>query len=153
MGTNLYLLRAKFLLTPVWHDDPPEIIVGLDESIIYAGKLFATTAFNIDQQLELGEHSLWVEFTNKKDSDTQGKLDKAVIVDSVIFNDISDPKFVWEGMYQPCYPEPWASQQNNLQPILKSHNYLGWNGKWTLTFDAPIFTWIHKTQNLGWIYD
>lgn len=153
MGTNLYLLRAKFLLKPVWHNEAPEIIVGLDENIIYAGQLFSPITFNIEQQLESAEHSLWVEFINKKDGDTQGDLDKAVIVDSVIFNDIADPKFVWEGLYRPCYPELWASEQDQLEPLLKSHTYLGWNGKWALTFDVPVFTWIHKTLDLGWIYD
>lgn len=153
MDTNSHLLRAKFLLKPVWHNDAPEIIVGLNESVIYAGKLFAPTTFSIEQQLPPAQHSLWVEFTNKKDSDTQGHLDKAVIVESIIFNDIFDPQFVWNGGYTPIYPEPWASEQSDLQPVLKSHTYLGWNGKWALTFDIPIFTWIHKTQNLGWIYD
>jgi hypothetical protein len=37
--------------------------------------------------------------------------------------------------------------------LLKNHTYLSWNGKWTLTFDVPVFTWIHRVQNLGWIYD
>lgn len=153
MDTNLHTVRVEFSLSPVWHDEPPEIIVGLDENIIYAGKLFSCTTFKFEQSLTQDLHSLWVEFTNKKDSDTQGNLDKAVIVEKIIFNNITDPKFVWEGSYQPIYPEPWASQQKNLKPLLKSHTYLSWNGKWTLTFSVPIFTWIHKVQNLGWIYD
>ena len=76
----------------------------------------------------------------------------AVIVDSVSFFGIQDPRFVWAGIYRPDYPEPWASEQTNLASELTAHPYLGWNGCWSLTFGVPVFTWIHQTQNLGWIY-
>lgn len=149
----MHVVRIEFLLNPIWHDDPPEIILGLNNDIQYAGKLFSPTTFKIEQLLPTDTHSLWLEFVNKKDSDTQGDLDKAVIVERIIFNDITDPRFVWAGVYRPSYPEPWASEQEYLEPLLKSHTYLGWNGKWTLTFDIPVFTWMHKTLDLGWIYD
>jgi hypothetical protein len=77
----------------------------------------------------------------------------AVIIDSVEFFGISDPRFVWAGVYWPEYPEPWLSQQNpSPQAALTNHNYLGWNGVWRLNFDVPVFTWIHKTLGMGWIY-
>lgn len=149
----MHLVCIEFLLNPVWHDDPPGIILGLNNDIWYAGKLFSPTTFKIDQLLPTATHKLWLEFTNKKDSDTQGNLDKAVIIEKITFNNITDPRFVWNGIYKPTYPEPWASEQEHLEPLLKSHTYLGWNGKWTLTFDVPVFTWMHKTLDLGWIYD
>jgi len=76
----------------------------------------------------------------------------AVIVDSVSFFGIQDPRFAWAGVYRPNYPEPWASEQTDLVSELSPHTYLGWNGCWSLTFGVPVFTWIHQTQNLGWIY-
>lgn len=157
MDTKLYLLRAELLLTPVWHNDAPEVIVGTDDNIIYAGKLFAPTTFKFDQELDETSHTLWVEFINKTDSDTIGDSDKAVKVDQVTFNNITSPKFSWAGVYEPRYPEPWASEQRAqgvvLQPQLNFQTYLGWNGKWTLTFTMPIFTWIHHTEGFGWIYN
>lgn len=30
-------------------------------------------------------------------------------------------------------------------------NYLGFNGKWTLTFDRPFYQWLHQAQNQGWL--
>lgn len=153
MDTKKFQLNAKILLRPVWHADAPEILLGVDNSIIYAGKLFANTTFTVDQIMNAGQHEIWVEFINKQDGDTVGDLDKAVIIEQITFNNISDQKFIWAGSYRPDYPEPWASQQTNLLPVLDHQNYLGWNGKWTLTFDIPVFTWMHKTLDLGWIYD
>jgi hypothetical protein len=30
-------------------------------------------------------------------------------------------------------------------------NYLGFNGKWVLTFDRPFYQWLHQAQNQGWL--
>lgn len=155
MDTRLHHLRCQLHLKPVWHNDSPEIIVTFNDNIIYSGRLYQSTVLNIDQHLPDNDYVLSVEFTNKHDSDTDiaNNLDKAVIIENIVFNDISSPKFVWAGEYRPQYPEPWASEQQNLSPVLTSHNYLSWNGKWTLTFSMPIFTWIHKIEDFGWIYD
>lgn len=32
-------------------------------------------------------------------------------------------------------------------------NYLGYNGKWTLTIDRPFYQWLHQAQNQGWLLD
>jgi hypothetical protein len=151
-----YLVKLSLTLEPVWHQEPPKVITGIGANVTEL-ELKNTTTVNFefvsDRSCELV-----VEFCNKKDTDTvpDQNLDKAVIIKNIAFFGISDPKFVWAGEYEPLYPEPWASQQREqgieLQPRLTGHNYLSWNGKWTLTFDVPVFTWIHKTQNLGWIY-
>ncbi len=94
-------------------------------------------------------NALNIEMFDKKDNE-------AVIIEQVDFFGISDPRFAWAGVYEPKYPEPWATEQRNQGIVLESHlsphTYLSWNGKWTLTFEVPIFTWIHQIQNLGWIY-
>lgn len=158
MDTRLHRLNAQLTITPRWHNDPPKIIVSFANEIYYAGYLYETTTFTIDKKLPNGDYRLSVEFINKQDSDTDliHNLDKAVIIDSIKFNNISSDRFVWAGIYSPNYPEPWATEQrllgNIIDPHLKHHTYLGWNGKWALTFSMPIFTWIHKTEDLGWIY-
>ena len=138
-------------LRSVWHDNPPEINIGINDDI---NRIVLTDDQVFHYEFDTDKPSvLTVELLNKTDADTVNGLDKAVIIESVSFFGISDPKFVWAGEYRPEYPEPWASQQHELKPLLKSHNYLSWNGKWTLTFTVPVFTWIHQVQNLGWIYD
>ena len=140
-------------LEPVWHQDPPRVKIGIDNNLTEIN-LKQTTTINFEF-VATGSCVLTVEFLNKQNSDTvpdQG-LDKAVIIKSIDFFGIEDARFVWAGTYQPQYPEPWLSQQINKPPkVLTSHNYLSWNGKWQLTFDVPVFTWIHKIQNLGWIF-
>jgi hypothetical protein len=30
-------------------------------------------------------------------------------------------------------------------------SYVGFNGKWALTFDRPFYQWLHQAQNQGWL--
>jgi hypothetical protein len=102
------------------------------------------------------KQNISVTFKNKKDSDTIPGGDKAVRIDKIVFNNINSDRFVWAGKYIPIYPNPWAGEQLAqgivLDPILRYHNYLGWNGTWSLDFTVPIFTWIHTIEDLGWVY-
>ena len=151
-----YPVKIAVTLRPVWHQDPPRIRVGIGNNLTEID-LRETATINFDFESD-SACELSVEFLNKQDSDTvpESGLDKAVIIENVSFFGISDPKFVWAGVYTPNYPEPWATQQQSqgvaLKQHLTPHNYLSWNGKWTLTFTVPVFTWIHQTQDLGWIY-
>jgi hypothetical protein len=151
--TTKFKIQTKILLKPVWHTDVPNIRVSAGNEVVNYN-LYDPRWFEFEFNSNQPQETISVEFLNKKDTDTvlDKNLDKAVIVEAVDFFGIQDPKFVWAGIYVPHYPEPWASQQDSLMPELKNHNYLSWNGKWTLTFDVPVFTWIHKIQNLGWIY-
>ena len=152
MATD-YPVKLDICLKPIWHDNPPELNIGIDNDI---KKLILTETQTFHYEFTANNPvTLCVELLNKTDTDTvvDKGLDKAVVIESVSFFGITDPKFAWLGVYRPEYPEPWASQQTDLKPLLKNHTYLGWNGKWTLTVDVPVFTWIHRVQNLGWIYN
>jgi hypothetical protein len=148
-----YPVKLDIHLRSIWHDNPPEINIGINDDIqriILKDNQTFHYEFTADNTSILS-----VELLNKTDADTipDKGLDKAVIIESVNFFGIHDSRFVWAGEYQPNYPEPWYSEQTiKPAPLLKSHTYLSWNGKWTLTFEVPVFTWIHQMQNLGWIY-
>ena len=152
MATD-YPVKLDIHLRPVWHDNPPEINIGINndiQRIILSEEHIFHYEFTADNPL-----TLTVELLNKTDADTRPDkgLDKAVIIESVSFFGITDPQFIWQGVYEPNYPEPWYSEQTvKPKSLLKNHTYLGWTGKWTLTFDVPVFTWIHRVQDLGWIY-
>lgn len=110
-----------------------------------------TVAF--DLPLEKGKHIICFDFFNKSDEDSQNGLDKAVIVKDVQINGISDPRIILASTYRPRYPESWLNQQHPTpEPILYGQTYLGWNGVWELEFEVPVFTWLHKTLELGWHY-
>ena len=151
-----YPVQVEVCLQPRWHKDPPEINIGIDDTIKQV-TLSEAQIFRYDFA-SFGRSTIMIELLNKKDTDTvpEQDLDKAVVIESISFFGITDPRFVWLGVYEPEYPEPWATEQAQQGVVLKQHltnqNYLGWNGKWTLTFTAPVFTWIHNVQNLGWIY-
>ena len=139
-----HLVKLSVTLLPV---DQPNVKVGVNGDIL-------TVVLDKTQTMDFEFTSdrdcqLTVELVDKKDQE-------AVVVERVDFFGIQDPKFAWLGVYEPVYPEPWASQQRSqgvaLNPQLTAHTYLSWPGKWTLTFTVPVFTWIHRVQNLGWIY-
>lgn len=149
-------LELELVLAPVWHDDPPRVQVWCHDQ---RRDLVLDHVHNLSFSFQAqGQQTLAIDFYNKTDSDSQPDrgLDKAVIIQSISFFGITDPRFIWVGHYQPQYPEPWASQQRAqglvLDPVLTNVDRMGWNGRWWLDFDLPIFTWIHNLQNLGWIY-
>jgi len=149
-----YPVKIDIHLRPIWHDNPPEINIGINDDI---QRIILRDNQRFHYEFMANNPStLTVELLNKTNADTRPdkELDKAVVIESVCFFDITDNRFIWLGEYRPEYPEPWYSQQTiRPEPLLKNHTYLSWNGKWTLTFDVPVFTWIHRVQNLGWIYD
>jgi hypothetical protein len=130
----------------------PDVHVSLDGGEIHSGILGKSMSMCIDCDLELGKHVLVIEHRNKQLNDPSTEL----IINSISFNGIASPKFAWQGIYSPSYPEPWATEQlsagRRLAPELMATTHLGWNGKWTLTFTAPVFTWIHQVEDLGWIH-
>jgi hypothetical protein len=141
-----YLVQMAVTLTPKIGDAVPEVQISVPG--YSAGYVLQHTK---KIQLEFTADQGWLDilFFNKADSDAT----TAVIIDSIEFFGIADPKFVWAGTYRPDYPELWYRQQiSTPSTMLTGTNYLGWNGRWRLDFGVPVFTWIHQTQNLGQIY-
>jgi hypothetical protein len=142
--TISYPVKMSVTLQPVDH---PNVRIGVNGDL-FPIALDNTSTFNFEFESN-STCQLTVELFDKT-------AQEAVVIESVSFFGIEDPKFAWGGVYTPVYPEPWATEQQEqgvvLQPQLCPHTYLGWNGKWTLIFDVPVFTWIHRVQNLGWIY-
>jgi hypothetical protein len=84
---------------------------------------------------------------------SESHQDMAVIIDRVSFQSV-DHDFKIYSRYQPDYPEIWLQEQVSLgqPPAREIHsNYLGWNGKWFLDFQTPIYQWIHQRMGLGWL--
>ena len=152
-----YPVQLSVTLSPIWHQDLPEVRIQIDDTIIAHTIFSQATEFKFNDNLAAGNHSLTIEFLNKTDQDSVNGLDKAVNIDSIEFMGINSQRFVYAGVYCPYYPEPWAAQQREqgieLESKLYYKQYLGWNGVWRLDFTAPVFTWIHQVENLGWIYD
>lgn len=157
MDTKKYRTVIKLHVIPVWHAEPPICAVKFSKDVFFKEQIKESKIYSYEEYLPIGEHNITLEFLNKKNTDTVQGKDKAIIIDKLVFNGIESKKYVWQGIYQPVYPEPWATQQKQtgqeLNHIVKSAKYLGWNGVWKLTYYAPIYTWIHKLEDHGWIYD
>lgn len=152
---TVYNTSIALTLTPRWHIDPPEIIVRANDQ---SQRLLLTHTETFQFEFYSGPDDIVisVELLNKHDSDTvpEKNLDKAVIVDALLINGVDDERFVWAGEYRPRYPEPWYSEQAEPpSAVLKNHNYLGWNGVWSVRIQIPAFLWIHQLLGLGWVYD
>lgn len=106
-------------------------------------KLTETTDF--DFEFDAQDHCcLKIEHFKKSDLDPT----TAVIIKQISFFGISDPRFIWQGIYYPDYPDHYADKKSPLP----AQDYLGWNGVYLLQFSVPVFAWIHQTLSLGWVY-
>jgi hypothetical protein len=153
MSIKLYQVDVAFGIEPLWKELAPRVLVCLDEHKVWDGPISHTRIFRLSRQLLWGSHSLTIELVDKSDLDSA----QAIKINDLTIGDISSPRFVLRGYYRPRSPEPWATQQREkgtiLQPEISNTDYLGWNGIWRLDFTAPVFTWIHQVEDLGWIYE
>jgi hypothetical protein len=68
------------------------------------------------------------------------EYETAVIIKQLSVDNIElTPKYDYLADYQ--------NDHNNNNPT----NYLGFNGKWTLTFDRPFYHWLHQHSGQGWL--
>lgn len=150
---TLYRSRFRIDIQPVWQTQAPLITVTLDDHIAHHGIVCQPTQIVIDRDLCQGWHDLSVILAGKPNHDPI----QAIKIANIEINDIASSRFVWQALYRPDYPEPWATQQRqggqDLPLEIGMTDYLGWNGRWKLRFSAPVFTWIHGVESLGWIYD
>ena len=107
-------------------------------------QLTETTDFELEFVSKTGQCCLKVEHFKKANDDDS----TAVIIKEIGFFGITDPKFIWAGIYYPDYPPHYLDKVSPLT----GQGYLGWNGVYQLEFSVPVFTWMHNTLNLGWIY-
>ena len=129
-----YKVRLDVLLEPVGSPFV-KVSCGGETKTLRLSDGAVWTKFEFKQSA--GPANLSVELIEKQSTDPT----TAVIVKSVKLNDIEHIQNTYQGMY---YPHDKDARRDT---------YLAWNGVWTLDFTVPVYTWMHKTQGLGWIYD
>jgi hypothetical protein len=45
----------------------------------------------------------------------------------------------------------YLAEYDNDHGFKNPTNYLGFNGKWTLTIDRPFYQWLHQVTGQGWL--
>jgi hypothetical protein len=155
MHSNLYSVSFSILIRPQWTVTPPEIELSFGDYCIFKGQLLEQQVFDYTSPaIPAGSYSINLKFTNK-DYLEMLKYNKDMMVEVKWLKFENQPSnFDLYSYYQPDYPAEWASEQQlkniKLEPTIHS-NYLGWNGTWSVDVELPIFKWIHKTMNLGWL--
>lgn len=141
-------MDTRFNITLIPHGTPT-ITYGLDNSKGETLQFTEPLELNFNLDLAEGEHKFFIDFKSK----TNSTPEMAVEIGTVSVAGITTDRMKWAGVYYPDYPEPWASEQTTpLASSIDSATYLGWNGRWVLAFTVPVFTWVHRLENLGWIY-
>jgi len=113
-----------------------------------------TEYFEFEADLAEGKNTLDIMLFNKKFGDTQldenGNIinDLLLNIDSVEIEDIDLGSLKWTASeYFPDYPPPYVRShmlENKSAPaeVVKNCVNLGWNGKWSLTFESPFYVWL-----------
>ena len=95
--------------------------------------------------------SLVIDRQNKSSTDTLVenntiKKDQLLHIKSIAIDEIDIGGLVYEGIYRPEYPEPWATQQresgNDLKDSFKNVTSMGFDGEWRFTFGSPFYMWL-----------
>lgn len=127
-----FRLHCHIELEPV---GTPEVAVIID-GVYGGGKLFKYVEFDVNVDL-LKSFSIEIELKNKIYTTEQ---ETAVIIKCLQIDGIDlVPRF--DGFATYC------NDHDHTGPT----NYLGFNGKWSLTFDRPFYQWLHQATAQGWL--
>ena len=150
-------LKFKLELYATMWDKPPhaEIIVG-DKSY-YNDDITGTedkpNVIEFEAELEEDEESFFVikrsnKFNNQTVVNENGDLlkDQLLHIKSIEIDEVDIGGLVYEGVYTPAYPEPWATQQKEagveLEKSFKNVTQIGHNGTWEFKFVTPFYMWL-----------
>jgi len=150
--------KLKFVIelwATYWDKKPIAEILINDKSYIKQeidGTQDDPTIIEFEHELTEGEsYNLIINRSNKDNTQTMvesGKIvkDQMLCIKSVQIDEIDIGALIYEGVYRPEYPEPWASQQKQqgvqLPETVKNCDSMGHNGTWTFKFDSPFYMWL-----------
>ena len=131
-------VKLQVSLTPVGEPHVQVTAPGFDQHL----QLLQPTVLDINFITNQDQATLTVQHLHKANHDAT----TAVIIHSVSFYGIQDPRFAWAGVYHPDYPEPWASEQKangvQLEEQVPGELYLGHNGVWRFNFTSPVYKFL-----------
>jgi hypothetical protein len=149
-------LKFKLELWAEHWDKKPIANILINSHSHYTQEITGTekepTVIEFEHELTEGEkYSLIIERSGKDRVQTvieDGKItkDQLLHIKSIEIDEIDIGALVYEGVYTPAYPEPWASQQKQagkeLPKSFKNVTTMGHNGRWELGFASPFYMWL-----------
>tara|TARA_Y100000389_G_C17084626_1_gene328273 strand:+ start:69 stop:551 length:483 start_codon:yes stop_codon:yes gene_type:complete len=155
MGTEK--LKFKLELYATMWAKPPHAEIMINDKCYFAGDIVGTEEKpdTIVFECELEENSKYNLIINRSGKgkyqtvlNAEGDIlhDQLLNIKSIEIDEIDIGALVYEGLYTPDYPEPWATQQREsgeeLQESFKSVTKMGHNGEWRFTFESPFYMWL-----------
>ena len=155
MGTEK--LKFKLELYSTMWDKPPHVEIFVNDHKHHEGDITgsedAPDMIEFEHDLKEGEeYNFIIKRSGKGKNQTvvneKGDIlkDQLLNIKSLEIDEINIGGLIFEGVYTPVYPEPWATQQreagNELQSSLKNVTKMGHNGEWKFTFNSPFYMWL-----------
>ncbi len=149
-------LKFKLELYATMWDKPPIADIKINEKSYFKEEITGTndkpTIIEFEHELEENKsYNFIIDRLGKDPKQTiveDGKIvkDQLLHIKSMEIDEIDIGSLVYDGVYKPNYPEPWASQQteagNKLPESYKNVTQMGHNGTWTFTFESPFYMWL-----------
>ena len=149
-------LKFKIELYSTYWNKPPTVEVKVGDKSYFKNEITSTekqpTLIEFVHDCESDKpHNLNIIRTNKNVKETvveNNKIvkDQLLNIKHVEIDEINIGSLIYEGIYTPEYPEPWATQQaklgNKLPESYKNVTELGHNGIWAFTFTSPFYMWL-----------
>ena len=155
MGTEK--LKFKLELYATMWDQPPHAEILINEPDHFKGDITGTeekpNVIEFEYDTEEGkEYNLIIKRSGKGKKQTvvndKGDIlkDQLLHIKSIEIDEIDIGSLVYDGVYTPNYPEPWATQQREtgteLRESFKNVTNMGHDGEWRFTFSSPFYMWL-----------
>jgi len=149
-------LKFRLELWGEYWDLTPVAEILINDQIHYKSEITGTedkpTIIEFERELNEGEeYRLQIKRSNKLKGQSvveDGKIvrDQLLHIKNIEIDEIDIGGLIYEGVYTPEYPEPWATQQRtagvDLPTSFKNVTCIGHNGVWHLKFASPFYMWL-----------
>ena len=150
-------LKFKLELYATMWDKPPHAEILINDKSYFKDDITATEdkpqVIEFEHEVEEGvDYELIIKRSGKVNNQTvvndKGDLlkDQLLNIKSIEIDEIDIGALVYEGIYTPEYPEPWATQQREagteLKESFKNVTQMGHNGTWRFKFSSPFYMWL-----------
>ena len=156
MTTKKEKLKFALELWAEYWDKKPIAEIRINAETKYRAEIDGTedkpTLIEFEHELVEGEeYDLQIVRSNKENSQTflqDGEIvkDQLLNIKSIEIDDIDIGALVYEGIYTPEYPEPWATDTKKagkeLPESMPNVTCMGHNGVWSLRFGSPFYMWL-----------
>ena len=150
-------LKFKIELYSTMWDKPPYAEILIDHDVQFKGAITGTEnkpdviEFEYEMKSEQ-QYNLIINRSGKGRNQTiineKGDIlkDQLLHIKSINIDEIDIGALVFDGVYTPTYPEPWATQQresgNDLRDSFKNVTSMGFDGEWRFSFTSPFYMWL-----------